>query len=308
MKLMKKIAITYGDEQGIGLEIIQKIINKNILQSLASKYNCEYILYGNTQDLIFAQKTQEYLKIKNIEINKFQDYSYTCVKKAVEDCLEYKYNSLVTGPVNKAKWQEYNHNYSGQTELLSELTGCQAEMLFWANKTPDNKPKDWHILLLTRHIALKDVTNKLNYQRLEQAVNTANNYFNNKNIKTNIALAGINPHGGDNGLIGTEEKYIWANWIEKLNISKIYSPDEIWFTSARDYLNNNTQKYNLYLAPYHDQVLPLIKTITNLEAVNISIGLPFLRTSPDHGTAYSLVNTGQANIQPFINAIEYASR
>lgn len=286
-----KIALTYGDEAGIGLEVLNFILQNNLFPF---KDNFEIYLFGDSSLI----KEIGQLNLIQVNLDTKSEHSFECLKLATETCLEANFAGLITGPINKAKWANFGHKFKGQTEFLAFKCQTAAEMLFMAD--------NWLILLLTRHIALKQVPESLNYERFEQSIKTLKDflqkYLKIKNPK--IALAGLNPHGGENGEIGDEEKLYWNNWAKDLNIAGPFSPDYIWTSSAKAYLQKQKPEYEAYLAPYHDQVLPLIKTITNFMAVNISIGLPFLRTSPDHGTAYDIVGQNKADYKPFLQAIK----
>jgi 4-hydroxythreonine-4-phosphate dehydrogenase len=285
-----KIALTYGDEKGIGLEVLNFILQNNLFPF---KDNFEIYLFG---DPLLIKQTEQ-LNLIPVSLNTKNEHSFECLKLATETCLQENFAGLITGSINKAKWAECGHKFKGQTEFLALKCNALAEMLFVAD--------NWRILLLTRHIALKQVPESLTYQRFEQSIQTLKDflqkYYGLKNPK--IALSGLNPHAGENGEIGDEEKLYWQDWAKNLNIAGPFSPDYVWTSSGRAYLEKQKPEYDAYLAPYHDQVLPLIKTITNFLAVNISIGLPFLRTSPDHGTAYDIVGQNKADYKPFLQAI-----
>ena len=292
---MKKIAITLGDENGIGTEILHKLICENFLNLKDVKFKI----------FCFEAWLKKLKKIsENIEFEVLDeaDFSFRALELASKECLEKKCHGLVTGPISKQKWLSTGHNFTGQTEFLGELTKTSPEMLFMTYS--ENLKKSWKVLLLTRHIPLKDVSENLTYERLKSASNTLRKFLSGISIsEASIGMAALNPHAGEGGEIGTEELKINA-WCRDLGIDGCFSPDQIWFESASNYSDGLEQKYDAYLAPYHDQVLPLIKTITRLKAVNVSIGLPFIRTSPDHGTAFDLVGTGKADHQPFLEAIK----
>ncbi len=307
MQKKKTIALTYGDPKGIGLEILNKLIAKGSLTEFFS--NNDFVIFGSADLIDIPTNQKAFIQVHNIPNLPEESgaHSFLCLDNAIDFCLklslEQKNNlaGLVTGPISKERWAQAGHKWTGQTELLGFKSKCSPEMLFVA--------KDWKVLLLTRHIALKDVVQTLSKHRFESAVLTLKKFLKEKYSLNNpkIALAGLNPHAGDNGEIGTEEIDYLKAWCEEFKIEGPFSPDDIWIRSSKDYLQNNKQEFDAYLAPYHDQVLPLIKTITNFEAVNISIGLPFLRTSPDHGTAFHLVGTGKADCKPFLEAIKLCS-
>ena len=297
-----KVALTYGDPEGIGLEILNKILERNLLEEFAQ--NAEFFIFGqenliNKNSLANSSK----IKIQVININNYNntgDISFRCLEKASEYCINKSCDCLVTGPINKEKWLQAGHMWTGQTEFLGHITKTSPEMLFMTNNT--DREKIWRVLLLTRHIEFKKIPENLTFERFKSATEVLQKFLK-KEKKFSVAVAGLNPHGGENGHLGQEE-LTWRAWCQKLNLAGVFSPDSLWFESANNFLKNNKQEFSAYLAPYHDQVLALIKTVTKLEAVNVSLGLPFLRTSPDHGTAYNLVGKEKANLKPFLEAIK----
>lgn len=300
--MQKKIAITCGDPSGIGPEILNKIIAEGHLRALSDYVSFTILGLEAPQALLGGAvygNNIEFLTLPNLPSNPGA-VSFLLLKAAIEACMKGEFHGLVTGPISKENWANDGFKYKGQTELLGEMTYSKPEMLF---ATTGDFP--WRVLLLTRHLPIKEVPEALTFARFEEAVASLKNFFKEKYKIENpkIALAGLNPHAGENGEIGLEEKLFWKDWAVKLGLSGPFSPDDIWYRAGRAYLQNQPQEFDVYLAPYHDQALPLIKTITNFQAVNVSIGLPFVRTSPDHGTAFNLVGTGRADIQPFLEAI-----
>lgn len=292
------IAITYGDEQGIGLEILCQIIRQGILGS----FSAHFVIYGDSR--LLPHDLGDNCSLVEYPVG-CGEHSFEVLQKSATDVLEYGYQGLVTGPISKKKWIESGHKYKGQTELLSTMAECPVEMLFVASPPGINSLKyDWKTVLLTRHVALKDVPRLITFERIESVLKVTQNFY---TSRENVALAGLNPHAGEQGEIGKEE-ILWNQWNQYLGLAGVYSPDDIWYQMSSYYLRAEQSPFELCLAPYHDQVLPLIKSITRLRAVNMTVGMPFIRTSPDHGTAYSLVGTGLADIEPFIEAIRVCLR
>ncbi len=294
----KKIAVTCGDPQGIGPEIINKLLQSGALDEACEQM--QIFLYASEDLINLPRSLKNKIQIVSLN-NSIEDpgkHSFRYLEFAAKDCLNGKYDGLVTGPISKERWAQAGHRWKGQTEYLGNLCKTSPEMLFVA--------ADWRVMLVTRHVALKDVPAALSFKRMQEGVKTLRKFLQDKLkiIKPKIAIAGLNPHAGENGEIGTEEKEYLKNWCEQLGVEGPFSPDHIWVSSANDYLKSKKQHFDAYLAPYHDQVLPLIKTVTSFKAVNTSIGLPFVRTSPDHGTAFDLVGTGKADEKPFLEAIK----
>lgn len=302
---MKNIIITCGDSSGIGPEILSRLIEENFFTTFLG--SAQFSILGANCLTVTSSSSQHKLS-ENVTFVNFDSstssgaFSFKVLKEAITQCLKGNFDGLVTGPISKAKWAQDGFKFDGQTELLSAMTDLQPEMLFSAI----NGACVWRVLLLTRHIPIRQVPEALTFLRLKQAVHTLKNFLQDKYKIANpkIALAGLNPHAGEDGEIGLEEKLFWNDWANELGLYGPFSPDDIWYKSATAYLKGLPQEYDAYLAPYHDQALALIKTVSNFRAVNVSIGLPFVRTSPDHGTAFKLVGTGQADIRPFGEAIK----
>jgi 4-hydroxythreonine-4-phosphate dehydrogenase len=298
MNKISKIALTYGDPGGVGPEILNYLLATPKFKNL-TKQN-EFTIFGSAK-LINIPKDLA-LNFTNIP-EPSQDggeHSFCYLQAAIEACLLGNYNGLITGPISKANWAKAGHHWKGQTELLGFMCKANPEMLFVTNGA-----QPWRSMLLTRHLALREVPASLNFERVKEATQTLKKFLEEycKICSPKLALAGLNPHAGENGEIGREEKDFWKDWCQELNLKGPYSPDDIWYRAGRAYIEDRPQEFDAYLAPYHDQALPLIKTITNFKAVNVSIGLPFIRTSPDHGTAFNLVGTGKADPEPFFEAI-----
>jgi 4-hydroxythreonine-4-phosphate dehydrogenase len=316
-RVMKKnIALTYGDFNGIGAEVLLKSLTVIQGQKLLANLNLQ--LFGSED---FIHKTcsnlglsfkELFADVQIIQIDLPKDaqsigkHSYECLERVTDSAKRGLVHGLVTGPVSKHALVESGHDFKGQTELLSFKLTAAAELLFMASAEQNFRDnKTWRVQLLTRHTPLEQVVKEITFERLQQSTQTLRNFLtNNLGIKTpQIAMASINPHAGEKGEIGSEELDYLNDWARSLNIHGPFSPDELWFKSSRAYLSNSYQPYDAYIAPYHDQVLPLIKSVTNLQAVNVSIGLPIPRTSPDHGTAYDLLGKNQADFKPYLEAI-----
>ena len=321
-----KIVISVGDESGIGPEIILKaLFSKDIPK------NIDILIVGSKINLENTYKNLKSLGVENIvdpcdykiydmkipfEINKQKksngNASFFYLKKAIEFVLNYPNSALVTGPICKKSWALAGHNYSGQTELLAE--SCQAKnvgMLFTA-KSPITGWR-FNTLLATTHIPLYEVPKKLSkkliHSKLDLLSKFCKNYIDNPLIK----VAGLNPHAGEEGILGSEEKD-WINnaiidWNKKNKGVKILgpiSPDTCWNSSAKAWRDKTASKNDGILAMYHDQGLIPMKVIALNYSVNTTLGLPFIRTSPDHGTGFDIAGKGLAQSQSMVEAIKTA--
>ncbi len=301
-----KIAITTGDPNGIGAEIVIKSINK---LNLSPK---DFVIISNDKVLETNNYNRKDIEIINLpydsEINTGKDsaasgdFSF----RQLETACKLQPKRIVTAPVSKNAMHLAGHFYNGQTEVLEHFlakNGEKAEMLFICN--------DFRILLLTRHIAIKDI--KITKKMLITKIKCLQNFFKNyTKIKTpKFGLCGLNPHCGENGVIGNEELEIIKPAIKelrnsKINISDPVSADIILSNALLKALSQEKQPYDCYIAMYHDQGLIPMKAAGRNNVVNTTIGLPIIRTSPAHGTAYDIAGKGIADEGSMIAAIKEA--
>jgi 4-hydroxythreonine-4-phosphate dehydrogenase len=196
------------------------------------------------------------------------------------------------------------HFYNGQTEILEHYlarANQKAEMLFVS--------KDFRVLLLTRHCALKDV--QITKEGLIEKVERLRWYFQNKLFIKNpkFALCALNPHSGENGIIGMEEIDVMIPAVEALrtrgiNITNPTPADTLFINGVQSYLKGEKSPYDCYIACYHDQGLIPIKSVASEKTVNMTIGLDIIRTSPSHGTAFDIAGKNIANPDSMIEAIK----
>ena len=300
----EKIAILTGDPNGIGAEITIKALNmlnllpKDIVLITNQKILNKYGSLNNNYDIISVDYDG---KIEpGIISAEAGDFSYRCLEKA----CEIKPKFIVTAPTSKEAMHLAGHKFNGQTEVLEYFlarNGQKAEMLFVS--------KDFRVLLLTRHVALKEVaiTKELIIEKIERL----RNYFQNKlNInKPSFALCALNPHAGENGIIGNEENDIIIPAIESvrkrgINITNPMPADTLFVKGVQNYLKGEKMPYDCYIACYHDQGLIPIKSVASEKTVNMTIGLDVIRTSPSHGTAFDIAGKGIANPESMIEAIK----
>ncbi len=305
-----KIAITTGDPNGIGAEITIKALN---LLNLPPK---DIVIISNSK-ILNAYSNAGILK-NNYEIIEI-DYPEKIVPgevsasagdfafRALEKACEIKPKFIVTAPTSKEAMYLAGHNFNGQTEVLENFLahkGQKAEMLFVS--------KYFRVLLLTRHCALKDVSNSLTKEVIIEKVERLRSYFQNKLLikKPSFALCALNPHAGENGIIGTEEDEIIIPAIEAvrnrgINITNPLPADTLFIGGVQNYLRGEKSPYDCYIACYHDQGLIPIKAVASEKTVNMTIGLDIIRTSPSHGTAFDIAGKNIANPESMIEAIKY---
>lgn len=309
---MRKIAITTGDPNGIGAEITIKALNKLGLNP------DNIVIISNKKILDFYGKLDKEYEIIEIPFNseikvgevtkESGEFSFQSVKKACEIGAK----AIVTAPVAKNALYLAGHKYNGQTEILQKYlahNGQLAEMLFLA--------EDFRVLLLTRHVALKDInlTKDVVVEKVLNLKDFFNQHFGIKNPR--FALCGFNPHAGEDGILGQEEIEILIPAVNELrhkgiNITKPLPADTLFVDAAREYLattfgekfETTRPTYDCYIANYHDQGLIPIKTVAGDKTVNMTIGLDVIRTSPGHGTAFDIAGKNIADETGMIEAIK----
>lgn len=312
-KFNKKIAITTGDVNGIGAEITIKALNHLDLP----KENV--VLISNSDVLNFYGKLKNDYQVIEIDFDRKNilpgkitsqsgEFSFQSLKQACELVKNGEIGAIVTAPVAKEALHLAGYKFNGQTEVLQEFlahNNQHAEMLFVA--------KDFRVLLLTRHLPLKEIC--LKKDKVIQKISDLNEFFSKKLniINPKFALCGLNPHAGENGILGYEEIEILSPAVKTLkengiDITEPLPADTLFIRGARNYLNNIKMPYDCYIANYHDQGLIPIKTIASEKTVNMTIGLDVIRTSPCHGTAFDIAGKNQANEDSMIEAISQALR
>lgn len=310
---MKKIAITLGDPNGISPEITIKALNfldissdKVILVANSDIFD----FYAKNYDL-YLEKDYEILEIpyrkEDIKVGQGTEesgeFAFKALVKACELGQKKSVDAIVTAPVSKNAMKMAGHNYSGQTEILEQYlanTNQHAEMIFVCEK--------FYVYLLTRHIALSNVSQYITKENILEKVR-----YLNKSLKKQLnisnpkyAMCALNPHAGENGMFGREEINEIIPAIEhlrneRINIDGPYPADSIFSGGY-----NGLYDYNCYIAMYHDQGLIPIKLMEKSNSINTTIGLDVLRTSPAHGTAFDIAGKNIANAGSMIAAIELA--
>ena len=306
-KYSNKIAITTGDPNGIGAEITIKALNlldippRDIVIISNSKVLNTYGRLNNNYEIIDVEYSS---KVIPGEVSAAAgDFSYRLLEKA----CEIKPKFIVTAPTSKEAMNLAGHKFNGQTEVLEHFLahdGQKAEMLFVS--------KDFRVLLLTRHCALKEVSKNLTKETIIEKTERLRSYFQNKLFikKPSFALCALNPHAGENGLIGEEEENVIIPAIQAvrnrgINITNPLPADTLFIKAVQNYLKGEKSPYDCYIACYHDQGLIPIKSVASEKTVNMTIGLDIIRTSPSHGTAFDIAGKNIANPESMMEAIKY---
>ncbi|ELS31201.1 MULTISPECIES: 4-hydroxythreonine-4-phosphate dehydrogenase PdxA [Pseudanabaena] len=348
-----RIALTIGDPAGIGTEIILKSLatrhldgalepnlDASLDRTLARNLRgleATFTIFGDrrylqeTYNLLINHSNlpladPEYLEIVDIctegDIalgigNRASGAaSFAYLDAAITATLAGDFDAIVTAPISKSAWKQAGHHYAGQTELLAERSQVDDFGMLFVGKSPHT---DWVLrtLLATVHIPLQEVTQRLTPELIEQKLELLRRSlwrdFGIANPR--IAIAGINPHSGEQGQLGREELEWLQPAIERyrqqhpnVQLSNPIPPDTMWLNPAKAWHDRDRTDlgYDAYLAMYHDQGLIPVKLLAFDRAVNTTIGLPFVRTSPDHGTAFDIAGKGIADPASTIEAIALA--
>jgi 4-hydroxythreonine-4-phosphate dehydrogenase len=333
-----RLALTLGDPAGIGPEVILKALaDPQVTQ------NCDITIIGSKSQLV-----KNYHQLRHKGVNTLVDpdeltvldvhleteierqinigtgnaasgeASFAYLETAIARTLAGEFQGIVTGPIAKSAWKTAGYNYPGQTELLAQKSGVERFGMLFVARSPHT---NWILrtLLATTHIPLRQVADTLTPQlmanKLDLLVECLQQDF---GLATpRIAIAGLNPHSGELGQLGQEEQEWLIPWLEQerktrsqLQLDGPIPPDTMWVKPSLAWygLADSSSAADAYLALYHDQGLIPVKQLAFDRAVNTSIGLPFIRTSPDHGTAFDIAGAGVADATSMKAAIELADQ
>ncbi|MBX7171740.1 MAG: 4-hydroxythreonine-4-phosphate dehydrogenase PdxA [Pyrinomonadaceae bacterium] len=322
---LPRIGITIGDVAGIGAEITLKAItDQSILDS------CLPVLIGDAR---FLFQTAENLGLKidfsvvkkgepipeslnnpviydlenlnqSIELGKESAIAGKAageyIETAVELCLKNEIDAITTAPINKKSLNMGGYNFPGHTEMLADLTNTKKfAMSFFADKL--------RVVLLSTHVSLLDAIDLVKKDKLVELINFTHRTLSEllkREVK--IAVAGLNPHASEGGIFGNQEASQIIPAIEKcqkefgIDVSGAYSPDTIFLRAYRG-------EFDAVVACYHDQATIAVKCLSFGESVNVTLGLPIIRTSVDHGTAFEIAGKNIADCSSMKTAIKLAA-
>lgn len=311
MSSKPRIAITMGDPAGIGPELCLRLLAEPRVIEF-----CEPIIFGNRQvldrvasHLQWRSPPEESIQqIRGINADDIRPgvvdadggrYSFRCVEAAVDAALAKKVAAVCTMPVNKEAWHEAGINYPGHTEFIVEKTETKRSCMMLTSAIVTCS-------LVTTHIGYADVASQLTIDKVDMAIDLTRSAM--KRIvdrEPRLSVLGLNPHAGEHGLFGNkeEERIIMpaiANAQQKgWHVEGPLPPDTAFVANRRAITD-------AYICMYHDQGLIPLKTLAFDTAVNVTLGLPIVRTSPDHGTAFDIAWTGQAKAESAIQAVLFA--
>ena len=281
-----RIALTAGDPAGIGPEIVAKAAaSPRVLEV------CEPLVYGAPSDVPFHLGRAD---------PRAGQAAYDVIVAAVADAMHGDVDAIATAPISKEAFALAGLPWKGHTDLLAHLTGSdRVAMMF---ESPVLK-----VVLATVHIALRDVSDAISRERLEEVIRLTARELPRFGVATpRIAVAGLNPHAGEHGVIGVEEQQVLEPAIaqcraESIDVAGPFPADTVFLRAHRG-------EFDVVIACYHDQGLIPVKLLAFGRAVNVTLGLPIVRTSVDHGTAFDIAGRGEADPSSMIEAVLLAAR
>ncbi|MCB0456871.1 MAG: 4-hydroxythreonine-4-phosphate dehydrogenase PdxA [Flavobacteriaceae bacterium] len=312
------VGISIGDYNGIGSEIILKTFEDSrmlefctpvifasvkLMSFFKKEYNMDINFHGieKIEDVVHKKINVLNVWKEPVEVHfgkeetKAGEYAIASLKAAVEALKNDKIDVLVTAPINKSNVQSKTFNFPGHTDFLAKELGGHSLMFMIS--------EDLKVGLLTDHVAVKDVSNTITRELIEKKINTIYKTLIEDFgiIKPKIAVLGINPHTGDNGVIGDEDDTVLRPTLENIknNGKIVFGP----YAADSFFGSGNYKNFDAIVASYHDQGLIPFKTLSFGQGVNYTAGLSKIRTSPDHGTAYEIAGQNQANESSFKEAV-----
>ena len=312
---MIKLAVSPGAPAGIGPDICIKAFGQN------KNLNFIPVIFGDVdlfqeraQNLEVDVQVKEFKGQETLDDSSFWilpyplemkvepgkpdpsygDYLMKVLREATNLTLNKEFDALVTGPLNKELINKAGISFFGHTEVLAEISETSKVLMML---TCDNLK----IALATTHVPLSEVPELITYEHLCECLTILNNDLQNKWGCSNpcIKVLGLNPHAGDGGYLGKEDQEVITPAIEYLNLIGPVSADTA-------FIGKNSEHIDAYLAMYHDQGLPVLKTVGFGNSVNITLGLPFIRTSVDHGTAYDMAGKKEVDENSLLEASSLA--
>ena len=283
---LPRVGITTGDPAGIGPEVARRAAEDPTVREV-----CEPVLYEPLVAGPFPPGVVSAVAGRA---------SYQGVTRATRDALAGRIDAVATAPISKLAWARAGLRWRGHTELLAELTGAgEVRMMFYAGRLS--------VVLATVHVPLAHVPALLTRERLETTIALAYAELPRFGVpRPRLALAGLNPHAGEGGLLGNEEQEVFAPVVEScrargIDVSDPIPADAVFRRAAAG-------EFDAVIACYHDQGLLPIKLMAFGRAVNVTLGLPIVRTSVDHGTAFDIAGKGVADPAAMIAAVRLAAR
>jgi len=324
-KSRPRIGITMGDPAGIGPEVVLKAVAEEEVQSI-----CRPVIIGNAQVLTHNARTLDlqcgyeivrqgekipdhadapliyhldnlsgYIE-PGIESGDAGKAAASYIEAAVSLCASGSIDAIATAPINKRALFLGGYSFPGHTEFLASLTGTEEYAMGFI-------AANLRVVLLSTHVPLAEAIRLVRRDRIEKTIRLADRELHRWGIeRPRIAVAALNPHGAEGGLFGIEEVSEMSPAIEacravdNINVKGPFSADTVYLRASRG-------EFDAVIACYHDQAMIPVKCLSFGEAVNVTLGLPFIRTSVDHGTAFDIAGKGIAEHSSMIAAIKLAA-
>ena len=281
-----RIALTTGDPAGIGPEIVAKAAaSPRVLEA------CEPLVYGSPSDVPFRPGRVD---------ARAGQAAYDVIVAAVADAMRGDVDGIATAPISKEAFAMAGLPWKGHTDLLAHLTGSERVAMMFESPV-------LRVVLATVHIPLRDVPDAISREHFEETIRLTARELPRFGVNApRIAVAGLNPHAGEHGVIGIEEQQVLAPAIaqcraESIDVAGPFPADTVFLRAHRG-------EFDVVVACYHDQGLIPVKLLAFGRAVNVTLGLPIVRTSVDHGTAFDIAGRDQADPSSMIEAILLAAR
>jgi 4-phospho-D-threonate 3-dehydrogenase / 4-phospho-D-erythronate 3-dehydrogenase len=304
--MMKPLVITQGDPAGVGPELALKILANPPCPDL-KVLGCRRFLRKVAEKLSLPFSPAKIIdlplhdKITQGEISAGAGrHSFSCLEAAVEGALSGEYSGIVTNPIHKEAWHLAGLTYPGHTEYLVEKTNSPRHAMMLTSD-------EITCALITTHVALAQVPGLLEARRMMEVITLTYEAMSAiRGRPARLAMPGLNPHSGEGGLFGREEIELIIPVLEKaramgIDIRGPLSPDTAFLPALR-------KEIDAYVCTYHDQGLIPLKTLAFDLGINVTLGLPIVRTSVDHGTAFDIAGKGIATTTSLIEAVKFADR
>ncbi len=299
---LKKLALTCGDPAGVGPEVLAAWLAAHPAEArdvavLGPRHWLETL--GPAAEKIsvgppgfLAQPGSPTLDGARVAL--------AAMERAAAGCLQGEFAGVVTGPVSKSRLAQAGFAFPGQTEFFAARWGGEPVMAFCGGRL--------RVVLLTWHVPLREVFSHLTGEKFARAVRAADELARAEDIVVpRIGVCGLNPHAGEDGLLGDEEQRVINPILDRLRAAAS-RPFALRSRATRCLPARCAGEFDVIIALYHDQGLAPLKAVEFDESVNVTLGLPCVRTSPDHGTAFGIAGQGRASARSFANAVDVAWR
>ncbi len=320
------VAVTMGDPAGIGPEIVIKALSLAELSRLSrpvvigdARVMKNAMKYSKASPVVLKEIKRldegdfrtgiiNILDMDNVDVNKLKTGRVSVeagraavkyIERAIDLAMDKKVDAIATGPINKEAINKAGFRFDGHTELLAKRTGAKnSAMMFLSDSI--------RVMLVTTHLPLSQVAKEIDKKKILGIIKLADKELTELlGKKPRIGVAGLNPHAGESGIFGSEEIKIISPAVEEarklgINVKGPVSADAIFYLA-------NLNMFDIVIAMYHDQGLIPLKLLSFNKSVNVTVGLPIIRTSVDHGTGFDIAGKGWANPSSMIQAIKVAA-